>query len=76
MIARSSALAIPLRPEMENLLTRHGTMPVIWALARALLNPRHRKTRPPDVSSLSPHLRRDIGLPVEPETPRHRGLMP
>ena len=70
MIAKASAPAIPLRPELENLLTRHGTARVILALMRALLNPRRRKTRPPDVSRLSPHLRRDIGLPVETEAPR------
>lgn len=63
MIAKAPAQAIPLRPKMEILLARHGTIPVIWALARALLHPRRRRARPPDLAELSPHLRRDIGLP-------------
>lgn len=76
MIAKASAPAVPLRPELENLLTRHGTAQVLLALMRALLNPRRRKTRPPDISTLSPHLRRDIGLPVEAKAPHCWHIIP
>ncbi|MBC9247857.1 hypothetical protein H4P12_14345 [Paracoccus sp. 11-3] len=71
MIAKTSAQAIPLRPKMENLLARHGTMPVIWALARALLKPPRRRARPPDVAELNAHLRRDIGLPAKMHQPHY-----
>lgn len=71
MIANAPAQAISLRPKMENLLARHGTMPVIWALIHALLPPRRRRARPPDLSVLSPHLRRDIGMPDPPRAPRY-----
>ena len=44
-------------------------------MIRALLLPRRRRPRPPDPYRLSPHMRRDIGLPPEPPTvPRYYEL--
>lgn len=75
MIAKAPARTILLRPKIETLLAHHGTLPVLWALARALLNPRRRRPRPPDPYELSPHLRRDIGLPPEePYIPKYYEL--
>ena len=66
MIAQATPRAAQLRPELNRLIRRHGTAPVIWALIRTLLLPRRRRPRPPDPYHLSPHMRRDIGLPPEP----------
>lgn len=52
-----------LRTPLDDLIKRHGLIRVTLALLRAALT---RKTRPPPVTTLSPHLLRDIGL-----DPRH-----
>lgn len=70
--------AVP-RPDLETLIARHGAARVLWALLRALLNPRRLKRgrpRPPDPAHLGAHLRRDIGLPPhDPRPPRYYDLM-
>lgn len=65
MIATLPARVLSPRPGIETLIDRFGAMPVLWATIRALLLPRRRRPRPPDPYLLSPHLRRDIGLPPE-----------
>lgn len=52
-----------LRPAIHRLIARHGATAVLWAAIRAALLPRRRRPRPPDLRHLSPHLRRDLGLP-------------
>ncbi|SMO62455.1 hypothetical protein [Paracoccus laeviglucosivorans] len=52
-----------LRAPLDDLIKDHGLIRVSFALMRAALS---RKTRPPPVTSLPPHLLRDIGL-----DPRH-----
>lgn len=75
MIAQYAPRAANARIGMQRLLDRHGTMPVLWALIRALLMPRRRRPRPPDPYHLSPHLRRDIGLPPhDPIAPKYYEL--
>ncbi|WP_282602007.1 hypothetical protein [Paracoccus sp. PARArs4] len=65
----------PLMPAMHRLILRHGASAVAWAMLRALLMPRKRRPRPPDPYHLSPHMRRDIGLPPEaPHVPRYYEL--
>lgn len=72
MIAKATLRRSMLRPRMKVMLAQYGVMPVLWALARALLAPRRRRPRPPDLHELSPHLRRDIGLPPEaPHVPQY-----
>jgi hypothetical protein len=48
-------------PSLRALIDQHGTMAVGWAYLRAALA---RRKHPPDlwVDSLSPHMKRDIGL--------------
>lgn len=48
---------------IDRLIDRYGATAVLWSTIRALLRPRRRRPRPPDPYSLSPHMRRDIGLP-------------
>ncbi|MBK4214746.1 hypothetical protein JJJ17_02280 [Paracoccus caeni] len=75
MIAQFTTRAPNPRIGMQRLLDRHGTMPVLLALIRALLLPRRRRPRPPDPYHLSPHMRRDIGLPpIEPYVPKYFDL--
>ncbi|WP_265500208.1 hypothetical protein [Paracoccus beibuensis] len=75
MIAELHPQANSLHPTLHRLIRRHGATAVLWALVRALLLPRRRRPRPPDPYHLSPHMRRDIGLPpVEPHVPRHYEL--
>ncbi|RMC34286.1 hypothetical protein [Paracoccus alkanivorans] len=75
MIAQLPARVLTPRPTIERLIHRYGAMPVLWATIRALLMPRKRRARPPDPYHLSPHLRRDIGLPPErPHVPKYYEL--
>lgn len=63
------------RSSVERLINHYGAMPVLWATIRALLAPRRRQPRPPDISELSPHLRRDVGLPpVHEDVPKYYEL--
>lgn len=72
MIAQLPLRALTPRPTIDRLIQRYGAMPVLWATIRALLMPRRRRPRPPDPYHLSPHLRRDIGIPPEPpHVPRY-----
>lgn len=66
MIATLPAQALTPRPTVETLIERFGAMAVLWATVRALLRPRRRRPRPPDLYLLSPHMRRDLGLPPPP----------
>lgn len=63
MIAQLPARVVTPRSSVERLINHYGAMPVLWATIRVLLTPRKRQPRPPDSAYLSPHLRRDIGLP-------------
>ncbi len=63
MIADLNPQSARLRPALHRLIDRHGATAVLWTLLRALLMPRRRRPRPPDPYHLSPHMRRDIGLP-------------
>lgn len=63
MIAQLPARVVTPRSSVERLINHYGAMPVLWATIRALLAPRRRQPRPPDIAYLGPHLRRDIGLP-------------
>lgn len=75
MIAHAHPRARDLRPDIHRLILRHGRASVTWALIRALLLPRRRRPRPPDPYHLSPHMRRDIGLPpAPPHVPRYYEL--
>jgi hypothetical protein len=75
MIAELHPQAARLHPSLHRLIVRHGATAVTWALIRALLAPRRRRARPPDPYHLSPHMRRDIGLPPEPpHVPRYYEL--
>ena len=48
------------RTLIDAAIESHGPVRVLLAAAAALLRP---KARPPDMVELTPHLRRDIGLP-------------
>lgn len=75
MIAQIPAHLLSPRPGVERLIDLHGKLPVLWALIRALLAPRKRRPRPPDPYHLSPHMRRDLGLPpLPPHVPRYYEL--
>ncbi|MBM3606227.1 MAG: hypothetical protein FJX25_16325 [Alphaproteobacteria bacterium] len=75
MIADLHPQSARLRPAIHRLIDRHGATAVSWALVRALLMPRRRRPRPPDPYHLSPHMRRDIGLPpLERHVPRYYDL--
>jgi len=53
---------------IEDAIARNGAARVLKAAILALLRERPRqKPRPPDALSLNSYLRRDIGLPAEPE---------
>ena len=58
-------LASP-RAALAALVAEHGGLRVMLAAAAAALAP---QPRPPDADALSPHLRRDLGLPPEPRRP-------
>lgn len=54
---------IPSRPKRDLIdaaIETHGAARVLMAAVKALMRP---KPRPPDIAALSPHMRRDIGLP-------------
>lgn len=75
MIADMQPHSVRLRPTIHRLVARHGATAVIWAAIRAALLPRRRRARPPDPYTLSPHIRRDIGLPpAGPYVPRYYDL--
>lgn len=75
MIAHIPTRVITPNRSIERLIARYGAMPVLWATIRALLKPRKRRPRPPDPAHLSPHWRRDIGLPPhEPHVPKYYEL--
>jgi hypothetical protein len=64
---RISTSALPAKQLIEDAIEAHGPSRVLIAAALALLRRRPKpRTRPPDLADLDPHLRRDIGLPVEP----------
>jgi hypothetical protein len=65
MYATLPARALSPRSSIERLIDRYGATAVLTATLRALVVPRRRRARPPDPYSLSPHLRRDIGIPPE-----------
>ena len=59
-------------PSIDAVLAAHGAGKVLAAAVLALLRGRFRKTRPPDLRDLTPHLLRDIGyhgLPMQPNDP-------
>ena len=59
----------PAATSIDALVARHGAVAVLRAALAALLQPR---PRPPDAASLSPHLRRDLGLgEARPPGPPH-----
>lgn len=66
MNSRLPARLLTPRTGLETLIDRHGATAVTWSLIRLLLLPRKRRARPPDAAHLSPHMRRDIGLPPLP----------
>jgi len=72
---------IPLRDDpapkevLERLVARHGLRHVLLALVRLALRPRASAARR-HPGALNDHLRRDIGLPALPPTPRPPGRMP
>lgn len=75
MIAQLPLRAASPRPTIDRLILRYGATAVLWAMIRALLLPRRRRPRPPDPYLLSPHMRRDIGLPPrEPYVPKYYEL--
>lgn len=75
MIADLNPQSARLRPAIHRLIDRHGATAVLWAWVRALLMPRRRRPRPPDPCHLSPHMRRDIGLPpADPQVLRYHDL--
>ena len=75
MTAILHARAPALRPGIDTLIEHFGAMPVLWATLRAMLRPRRRRPRPPDPYLLSPHMRRDIGLPpLPPHVPKYYDL--
>ncbi|SET44430.1 hypothetical protein [Paracoccus homiensis] len=75
MIARLPARALTPRPSIERLIAHYGATAVLWATLRALMMPRKKRPRPPDPYALSPHMRRDIGLPpAEPHVPKYYEL--
>ena len=55
---------LPLLPDLRRLIERHGAWSVGLAYLRAAVA-RHRPAAVLDPDRLSPHLRRDIGLPPE-----------
>jgi hypothetical protein len=69
MYATLPARALSPRSSIERLIDRYGATAVLMSTIRALLMPRRRRPRPPDPYSLSPHMRRDIGIPPEPHVP-------
>ncbi|WP_185968378.1 hypothetical protein [uncultured Paracoccus sp.] len=57
---------------MNKLIERHGTATVLFALIATIIRRRPRRANGVPVTMLSPHLRRDIGLPPHcEERPRH-----
>ena len=75
MIAQMTPQAPALRPTLHRLIARHGATAVTFALFRALLIRRRKRPRPPDAYHLSPHMRRDIGLPpAGPHVPKYYEL--
>ncbi|OJH45560.1 hypothetical protein IE00_04325 [Paracoccus sp. SM22M-07] len=75
MIAQMTPQAPALRPALHRLIARHGAAAVTFALFRALLIRRRKRPRPPDAYRLSPHMRRDIGLPpAGPHVPKYYEL--
>ncbi len=55
------------RDLIDEAIDLHGPTRVLLAAFRALLRPR---ARPPDAGHISPHLRRDIGLPPRDDGPK------
>ncbi len=61
---------------IEALVARHGALPVLVAVLRALLRRPQLRPPPADPAALTPHLRRDIGLPPESAHARLDALPP
>ena len=58
------------RQLIEDAIAANGARRVLFAAVFALFRPPPAgRARPPDLSDLGPHLRRDIGLPMEPHAP-------
>lgn len=75
MIAQLNPQVHSLHPALHRLILRHGARAVTFALFRALVIKRRKRPRPPDIYHLSPHMRRDIGLPPQPpHVPRYYEL--
>ncbi len=63
LLGRSKAPAL-----IQSAIHEHGAKRVLWVALVALLRRKSpTQPRPPDAVALSSHLRRDIGLPPEPE---------
>ena len=58
---------------IESLIARHGPWRILAAVMAALI--RHRR-KSPDLwgNQVSAHMRKDMGLPPEPKSPRHWDL--
>ena len=58
---------------IEDAIRENGAARVLIIAALAVLRGRNqRRARPPDAADLTTHLRRDVGLPPEPEVPDWR----
>lgn len=58
----------PARNLIDDAIREHGASRVLWAAIRAAIRARIRKrARPPDAAYIGSYLRRDVGLPFEPE---------
>ena len=74
MIARLPMGGTPPRAALERLISRHGTRAVLFGMIAALIRPgRKRREKVLPISQLSPHMRRDLGLPphIPAEPPRY-----
>jgi len=58
------------RNDIEALIARHGGLRVARSVLAALLRPNRAPPGPPDVRTLSNHLRRDIGLAQQSARPK------
>lgn len=71
MIARLPMRGVMPQPPLERLIARHGALPVIFALIRAMVAPQRPKARATNVADISAHLRRDVGLPPPVDRPTY-----
>jgi hypothetical protein len=65
------------RKLIEDAIAENGAIEVLKAAALAVIRGTKRpKSRPPDAAGLSGYIRRDIGLPAEPEAPDWNRYLP